>query len=98
MNKLKKLIREPLLLCILARVLLFLCYLSFKNYINRDENVIVISKTEILLSERSFEKQYSRPPSPEEKDAIIQNTIKEMVLYKTALEMGLDIDDLFVGY
>ena len=93
MNQIKKIIREPLLLFILAGVMLFIGYQSFNNYLNKEENVIVISKSEIFLLEKSFEKQYNRPPSPEEKDAIMQNTIKEMVLYKTALEMGLDIDD-----
>lgn len=93
MNKIKKIIREPLLLFILAGVLLFLSYQTFNNYLNKDENVIVVSKGEILLLEKTFAKQYNRPASPEEREALIQNTIKEMVLYKTALEMGLDIDD-----
>lgn len=84
MNKIKKIIREPLLLFILAGVLLFLSYQTFNNYLNKDENVIVVSKGEILLLEKTFAKQYNRPASPEEREALIQNTIKEMVLYKNS--------------
>ena len=93
MNKLKKIIREPLLLFILTGVLLFFIYQSFTNYLNRNENVIIIQKSEIALIEKSFEKKFFRPPSPEEKEVLIQNLTKEMVLYKTALAMGLDKGD-----
>jgi peptidyl-prolyl cis-trans isomerase C len=93
MNKIKNIIKEPLFLFILTGVLLFFIYQSFTNYLNRNDNVITISKSEIALIEKSFEKKYFRPPSPEEKEALIQNIAKEMVLYKTALEMGLDKGD-----
>lgn len=91
--KFSKFFKEPLFLFVLAGMLLFITYSALDNYLNRNENVIVIPMSEILLIEKSFEKKFNRPPSPEEKEAMIQNTIKEMVLYKTALEMGLDKND-----
>ncbi len=93
MNKIKNIIKEPLFLFILAGVLLFFTYQSFTNYLNRNDNVIIIQKSEITLIEKSFEKKFFRPPSPEEREALLQNLTKEMVLYKTALEMGLDKGD-----
>jgi len=89
----KNVFKEPLFLIILTGLLLFICYETFDNYLNRNDKVIIIQNREIALIEKSFEKKFFRPPTPQEKEALIQNLVKEMVLYKTALEMGLDKGD-----
>lgn len=91
-----KLIKEPLTQFLLIGVLLFTGYQSLYNYLNREQNVITISQEEISLLEQSWEMRWNRPPTPQEKEGIIRQQIREKVLYRTALEMGLDRDDLVI--
>ena len=91
--KLTAFLKEPIVIFILARVLLFVVYSFLDNYFNRDENVVYITNNDINLLEQSWESRWNRPPTPEEKQGMINQHIKELVLYKTALEMGLDKDD-----
>jgi peptidyl-prolyl cis-trans isomerase C len=88
-----KLIKEPLLLIIVAGGLLFLAYSALDNYLNRDKSLLVVSNNEIEMLEISWESRWNRPPTPEERDGIIGKYIEDRVLYKTAIEMGLDKDD-----
>src|SRR5207344_1334274 len=43
-----------------------------------------------------FESQWRRPPTPEELDRMVEDKIREEVLYREALAMGLDKDDTIV--
>lgn len=88
-----KFFKEPLFLFILAGILLFISYSALDNYLNRDENIVYVSNNEINQLEQSWESRWNRPPTPTERQGLIDQLIKETVLYKTALEMGLDKDD-----
>jgi transposase-like protein len=44
----------------------------------------------------AFEAQWRRPPTPEEFQAMVENNVREEVLYREALAMGLDKDDTIV--
>jgi peptidyl-prolyl cis-trans isomerase C len=88
-----KFFKEPLVLFITAGIFLYFTYSSLNNYLNRDENVVIVSNVEINFLEQSWESRMNRPPSPEEKKGLIDNYIQDMVMYKTALEMGLDNGD-----
>jgi len=43
-----------------------------------------------------FEAQWRRPPTQQEFDALVENKVKQEVLYREALAMGLDKDDEIV--
>ena len=88
-----KLLKEPLFLFLVTGTLLYFTYTSFNNYLNRDENIVTVTRGEISLLEQTWQSRWNRPPTPEEKQGLIDGYIKEMVLYKTAVEMGLDKDD-----
>jgi len=88
-----KLLKEPLFLFLVTGTMLYFTYTSFNNYLNRDENIVLVTRGEISLLEQSWQSRWNRPPTPEEKQGLIDGYIREMVLYKTALEMGLDKDD-----
>jgi hypothetical protein len=57
---------------------------------------IVISTQQIELLASMWEKQWRRPPTPQELDGLIQSFVREEVLYREALAMGLDRDDMVV--
>jgi hypothetical protein len=65
---------------------------------NDDENssVIVVTSGEIQWLETNWQKLWNRPPTPEEKNGIVDQLIREKVLYKAAVEMGLDKDDVII--
>jgi peptidyl-prolyl cis-trans isomerase C len=88
-----KILKEPLLYLIVAGVLLYIAYVSFNNYLNKEENILLITNNEILMLEDGWQKRMNRPPTPEERQGLINQQIREMVLYKTGLEMGLDRND-----
>ncbi len=88
-----KLLKEPLFLFLVTGTLLYFTYTSLNNYLNRDENIVTVTRGEISLLEQTWQSRWNRPPTPEEKQGLIDGYIKEMVLYKTAVEMGLDKDD-----
>jgi len=89
----KKILKEPLVLIIFFGVLLFISYSSLDNYLNRDKNIVVVKNSAIAQLEQSFESRWNRPPTPEERQGLIDKYIRDIVLYKTAIEMGLDKDD-----
>ena len=91
-----KILKEPILHFLVIGVLLYITYQSFNNYLNRGENVIYVKDAEISQLEQSWEMRWNRPPTPEERKGIVKQYIREKVLYKTALEMGLDRDDLVI--
>lgn len=74
-------------------VLLYVGYHSFNNYLNRDQYVIVVSNDEIQMLLQSWEMKFNRQPTAQEREGMINGEVKEMVLYRTAIEMGLDKQD-----
>ena len=87
---LKNLLREPLLHFLLIGAALFLVY-SLQNDDVPDDgsNRIVITEAHIDRLIAMWEKQHQRLPTPEELDGLIEHQIREEVLYREALAMGL---------
>ena len=96
MNRAKSILKEPGLHFLVVGALLYFSYTSFDNYLNREKNVIVVNKGEIEMLEQSWQMRWNRPPTPEEKEGLIKQNIREKVLYKTAMEMGLDREDMVI--
>ena len=98
MAVLRRWLREPLLHFLVLGALLFAVY----SYINRgrvgveSSKQIVVSLDELRQMEIYFESQWHRPPTPQEFQAMVEDKIREDVLYREALAMGLDKDDTIV--
>ena len=98
LSTLKRWFREPLLHFLLIGVVLFAVY----TYINRGRigiaspRQIVLSLDELATMEMYFESQWHRPPTPQEFQAMVEDKIKEEVLYREGLVMGLDKGDTIV--
>lgn len=91
-----KLHKEPLFHFLLMGSALFLLFHLVAGG-SEDENAqIVISEGRVQALMQSFGKVRQRPPSQEELDNLVQSYIREEVLYREALAMGLEKDDLIV--
>jgi peptidyl-prolyl cis-trans isomerase C len=95
---LKRWLREPLLHFLLLGVGLFAVY----GYVQRGHGGVESSK-QISLSlddlrtmDMYFESQWHRQPTPAEFQAMVEDKVREEVLYREALAMGLDKDDTIV--
>ena len=88
-----KILKEPILHFLVIGVLLYITYQSFNNYLNRDQHVIIVTNDEIQMLLQSWEMKWKRPPTAQEREGMINGEVKEMVLYRTAVEMGLDKQD-----
>lgn len=91
-------LREPLVHFLLIGLVLFAAY----GFIQRDQspdessNQIVLTPDDIRQLNIYFVSQWKRPPTPEELQAMVEDKIREEVLYREALAMGLDKGDTIV--
>src|SRR5271167_4531254 len=91
-------LREPLLHFLLLGVALFAVY----GYLHRgrlgieSSRQIVLSLDELRQMDMYFESQWHRQPTPAEFQAMVEDKVREEVLYREALAMGLDKDDTIV--
>ena len=60
------------------------------------ERTVTITAGEVAWLEESWAKRWNRPPTPVERQGLIDQYIRETVLYREALAMGLDKDDTIV--
>jgi peptidyl-prolyl cis-trans isomerase C len=94
----KRWFREPLLHFLLIGLAIFGTY----AYIHRGRigtqspRQIVLSLDELRTMTAYFESQWHRPPTAQEFQAMVEDKIKEEVLYREGLVMGLDKDDTIV--
>ncbi len=61
-----------------------------------EANRIVVSTGEVEWLEAAWEKRWGRRPTPEERAGLIRQHVRETVLYREALAMGLDADDTII--
>ena len=94
-----KILREPLLHFLLLGGALFLVFqqLSDQAFTADDQlEEILVNEGRIQSLQFGFEKVWQRPPTQRELDGLIENFVREEVLYREALAMGLDRDDPIV--
>ena len=91
---LKNLLREPLLHFLLIGVVLFLVYyLQNDDAAGADSNQIVITEAHVDRLISMWEKQRQRLPTRDELNGLIEGQVREEVLYREALNLGLDRND-----
>jgi hypothetical protein len=91
-------LREPILHFAVIGIALFAAY----GYLHRGATTVEPSRR-ILLTlddlrqlDAYFEAQWHRQPTPDEFAQMVENKVREEVLYREALAMGLDKDDTIV--
>ena len=88
--------RDPLAHFLLAGAALFALYSLVSDEPAIRENQVVIDDRQISRITDQFERTWLRPPTEEELAHLVQDHVREEILYREALAMGLDDDDLVV--
>jgi hypothetical protein len=92
-----KLLREPLFHFAALGVVLFLAYALASDLFSSDAGRrIEIAESEIELLAESFQRRWQRPPTEQELRGVIEARVREEVLYREALAVGLDENDVVV--
>ena len=93
---LKKWLREPLIHFLLIGGLLFVVYGLQNEGFDDQSKRIVFTEADISRMVLLWEKQRQRPPTQAELNGLIERQIREQVMYREALAMGLDKNDNIV--
>ncbi len=90
-------LKEPLLHFLLIGASFYLIQgLYGEPGMSEDDRRIVISAGEVEWLRDSWKKRWSRPPTDEELDGIVRAYLRELVLSREAVAMGLDKDDTVI--
>jgi hypothetical protein len=93
----KSLWREPLLHFLLIGAALFLYYdLMGEGDSEAPPKRIHVNSGQVEQLVANFERTWSRPPTAEQLDAMVESHVREEIFYREALAMGLDQNDPMV--
>jgi hypothetical protein len=94
---LRSLVREPLVHFLLLGAALFALDAWLRPGATSPGSAeIVVSEARIRNLAQTFRRTWQRPPTREELDGLVESHVREEVLYREALALGLDRDDAIV--
>jgi hypothetical protein len=94
-SRLQALLREPLMHFLLIGAALFLVFDQVGDPVEVD-NRIVISQADLDILARDWLRRTGRPPSPQQVEQQLRQYIREQVLSREAVNLGLDRDDVII--
>jgi hypothetical protein len=89
-------LREPLLHFILIGLVLFGASFLWTSRGTESENLIAVTSLEVEWLRRNWEARWQRPPTETELRGLVNDFVRQEVLYREAIAMGLDRDDQVV--
>ena len=95
---LKRWLREPLLHFLLIGLVLFGVYRASNPVVVQQENRsrIELTDDDLRQLELAWMAQWRRPPTPEEVHRLVEGKVREEILYREALALGLEQGDMIV--
>jgi hypothetical protein len=93
---LRKLIQEPLFHFLLLGAVIFFLAGRVRNAGIGVGEKIVVTQSEMESMVMGFSRTWMRPPTEEEMQGLVDDYVREEVLYREARAMGLDQDDVIV--
>ena len=94
--KLRPWLREPLLHFIVIGLALFGVSVLWSSRDSGSEKLIAVTSVEVEWLRRNWEARWQRPPTEAELRGLVNDFIRQEVLYREAIAMGLDRDDQVV--
>ena len=92
----RKLLKEPLFHFLALGVALFVVFGMFGNRDFSDTSVVRITEEDINRIAATWEVQWRRPPTPQELSGLVKQHIREELLFREAMALGLEKDDIIV--
>jgi hypothetical protein len=92
----RELLKEPLVHFLVLGVLFFAGYELMSRREEPEAGRIVVTQGKIENLQASFSRVWQRQPTPSEMDGLIQDYIREEVLAREAMTLGLDRDDTVI--
>jgi PPIC-type PPIASE domain len=92
----KRLLKEPLVHFLLLGMAVFVVFAILDRSDGLKVGKIVVTAGKIEHLRASFTRVWQRPPSPDELDGLIQDYVREEVLAREAVALGLDRDDTVI--
>jgi peptidyl-prolyl cis-trans isomerase C len=91
------LVREPLVQFFVAGGLIYGLYaVAAGDVAQAPEREIRVTRAEIDWLASTWEARWNRPPTPQEMEGLVRELVRETVLYREALALGLDRNDTIV--
>ena len=94
-SRLQTLLREPLMHFLLIGAALFLVFDQVGDPVEVD-NRIVISQADLDILASDWLRRTGRPPAPQQVEQQLRQYIREQVLSREAVNLGLDRDDVII--
>jgi peptidyl-prolyl cis-trans isomerase C len=91
-----RLLKEPLLHFLLIGAGLFLLFARVGDPGPERTDRIVVTADDVEQMATLWSRRWQRPPTPAEREGLVQAQIREEVLYREALTLGLETDDTIV--
>ena len=93
-NRLIQLAKEPLIQFLLIGACIYGAYAWYGTPTDdTTDNTIIVDAARIEAFIGQWQKRWNRPPTRKELDGVINRFVRENILYRQALAMGLDEDD-----
>jgi parvulin-like peptidyl-prolyl isomerase len=93
MPLLRTILREPLVHFLLIGWLLFVLYNLISAHQGGSERQVVLSSAMVNEIAQGFQATWQRPPSAEELQGLLQARVREDLLFREGLALGLEADD-----
>ncbi len=98
-NIFSKLLKEPLLHFLLIGLGLFFLFSQLNNEVEpKDIQQIIINKSKLEVLSSTFMEENGRVPAQKEIQKLLENEIREEVLYHEAISQGLDKGDRVIRH
>lgn len=92
-----KLTREPLFHFVILGLAIFAIYAFASHRLSTDDSTTIrITESDVELQSATFQRQWQRPPTESELENLVKARVREEVLYREALAVGLDTNDMVV--
>jgi hypothetical protein len=89
----RRLLREPLLHFFVLGALLFALYGWLQGGLNKAPDEIVVTRGQQQALTTQFLATWQRKPTPEEMQGLVDGWVREEIMYREGLAMGLERDD-----
>lgn len=87
--------REPLVLFLVVALAIF-AFNRIAAGTSGGDTLIEVTAGDVARLEAAWSSQYQRPPTADERAMMVDDYVKEEILYREALKLGLDRDDAIV--